>query len=107
MKSKVTEAPYNGNSLCHYPGWYGQDEVTNWKPNEPFSKMLHLIEMCRGRSAAYFVWCDEDGNKFPMFMSDMYDVVQHADINSGRVFARWIVKKRGSNYGIGLAKDEL
>jgi hypothetical protein len=103
----VDKAPFNGNSLCHYPGWYGQDEVTEWRPNEPFTKMLHLIEMQRGRSAAYFIWYDEDNNRYPMFMSDMFDLVKHGEIKNGRVFARWIVKKRGQNYGVGLFKDEL
>lgn len=130
-KNSVTRAPYDqqGN-LQHYPmnGWeytgetetrtYGlawgdrsgqtyeyqiiRDVPVDWRPNEPFQATLTLQELARGRSAAYFWWTDQDGHRYPMFMSDMVEVVKLATTVGGVVTDTWIVRKRGQNYGIGL-----
>ena len=110
MRFPKDKAPFDKGSLLHYPGAVyrgGKFHDPDWKAIEPFTATLHLVEMHRGRSAAYFEWCDEAGNKYPMFMSDMFEVAKRGIGDGGRVFARWIVKKRGQNYGVGLAKDEL
>lgn len=99
-------APYhfNGN-LLHYPERiYHQGHFTEpeWKPNIPFAAKLYLDSMCRGRSAAYFMWQNEQGIKFPMFMSDMLNVIQKSIIENGWVDGIWQVIKKGQNYGIQL-----
>lgn len=125
-KSKVTEAPYTENGdLMHFPensydysdavrletgyGWEVPPRTVtpDWRPNVPFAKTLRLVETRRGRSAAYFIWHDEDGREFPMFISDMLGLVQSGvAIAGGTVTTRWMVTKRGANYGIRHAAAE-
>ena len=41
-----------------------------------------------------------------MFVADAVDVMRRTTITCGRVGpARWVVRKRGENYGIALAPD--
>lgn len=125
-KSKVTEAPYTEDgSLMHYPenrqdysqavrletgfGWKVPPRTVgpDWRPNEPFAATLRLVETRRGRSAAYFIWHDEADREFPMFISDMLLLVQsEVAIAGGAVTTRWMVTKRGANYGIRHANPE-
>lgn len=37
---------------------------------------------------------------YPMFVTDLVDLLQHAPVVNGYVRCRWKVVKRGSNYGI-------
>lgn len=109
MPSKVTKAPFDheGN-LLHYPVVYTSGRAyPEWRPNIPFVATLTIYGMSRGRSAAYFIWQDEDEHEYPMFISDAVEVLRRCTISNGRVTARWIVKKRGQNFGIGLDKDGL
>lgn len=107
-KSKVTEAPYtDSGSLMHYVETrYGQQP--NWLPNDPFTATLWLVETRRGRSAAYFIWRAGDGREYPMFISDMLQLVKSGVTirPGGAVSTRWVVTKRGSNYGIRHAGTE-
>ena len=77
----------------------------DWRDNAPFKATLTLKHTHRGRSAAYFVWADETGAEFPMFISDMADLAcSLIGIGPGGVVvADWIVAKRGQNYGVRLA----
>ena len=80
------------------------------RPNDPWSGTLRLVDYQRGRSAARFIWeadGDPEGNKrtYPMFMTDMLDLVKHGVQPGGLVHARWDVAKRGANYGIRLAAE--
>ena len=120
-KSKVTEAPYSKDgSLMHFPestwdyseavraeeghGWKvpPREVGPDWRPNDPFTGTLRLAETRRGRSAAYFIWHSDDGREFPMFISDMLLLVQSGVTirPGGMVSTRWMVTKRGANYGI-------
>jgi len=45
----------------------------------------------------------EYGHKFPMFMTDLFEMMLALDVQRGTVAARWVVGKRGQNYGIRLA----
>lgn len=125
-KTKVVEAPYTENgSLMHFPessydftnavrmevgyGWEVPPRTIDpdWRPNVPFAKTLRLTETRRGRSAAYFIWRDEDDREFPMFITDMLALVQSGvAIAGGTVTTRWMVTKRGANYGIRHATTE-
>lgn len=83
-----------GASAYIEPEWH---EVVEWHGE------LHLEEMQRGRSAAYFIWKDAFGRSYPMFMTDMLDVAQKSAIEYGTCKATWKYVKRGQNYGIALA----
>jgi hypothetical protein len=124
-KTKVDEAPFiQDGSLMHFPenrtdysnavrlevgyGWKVPPVVIgpDWRPNLPFVAALRLASTCRGRSAAYFIWQDDAGREFPMFISDMLALIQGGTIVAGRkVTAHWIVTKRGANYGIRIATN--
>jgi hypothetical protein len=84
-----------------------EDEDINWKEvTNPLELTLELITWGRGRSAVTFTWC-EPGNEerqFPMFASDLFDLLcQHAPVP--RVIrGLWQVQKKGENYGIRLVK---
>lgn len=99
-------------NLMHYAHdeYYYEDEVwtghdPDWRDNEPFIAQMTLVDMHRGRSAAYFTWEDEQGHIYPMFMSDLVDLLKKNAVAEGKTLTstQWIVKKKGMNYGIGLA----
>jgi hypothetical protein len=118
----VDKAPYDrvGN-LQHFPqdepvwddtcgrqpdgSWKAPPRIPpDWRPNTPFLATLTLEGMIRGRSAAYFDWHDEDGRSYPMFLTDLVDLMKSAHVvQCGVVTAWWMAAKRGQNYGIRLA----
>lgn len=122
-KSTVTHVPYGPKGLQHFPE--DTRDHTNakynfetrsydvppvriepeWRPNEPFPATLTLDGTARGRSAAYFRWTGESGAEYPMFISDLADVLASnvTAVRAGSVTAWWMVAKRGSNYGLRLA----
>lgn len=111
-KSTVTEVPYDKyGSLLHYP-----KGSFRWRPNDVFHATLRIYETLSGRSAKYFIWTPPDPQlddlsnpfpTFPMFAAEMVDLLQRSPvIRNGIVSARWIVRKRGANYGIALAPNE-
>ncbi|BCJ75061.1 hypothetical protein CS0771_46050 [Catellatospora sp. IY07-71] len=97
-------------NLEHYPsrihtwGKVERDLGQLWSEgNEPFAATLSLVSGNRGRSAAYFVWRDEAGRTYPMFMTDLVDVLMCKLVDRGAVSGLWQVRKRGQNYGLALA----
>lgn len=96
-KASLLEAPYDKNGLQH---WATTD--ARWVPNDPFCATLHLEGHKRARTAAYFLWRDENDRAYPMFMTDMFNLVNDAVVVTGTVTGQWIVCRRGRNYGIRL-----
>lgn len=112
---KVPYGSQTGN-LHHYPSTEWVTDYTGqrhpvgpvWKDNVPFRADLRLERYGRGRSAAYFIWKSDEGIEYPMFMSDMADMLQRAVIRNGLVEnGQWHVRKRGQNYGIALINQEV
>jgi hypothetical protein len=121
-KSGVTEAPYDRDgNLCHHEsdgGWFETVEPTSpgqrdwvahgpeWRPVAEFMATLAYDGYSRGRSAAYTWWTDtRTGSRYPMFMTDL-DEVLSSGLMRGMVFTgRFTVVKRGRNYGIKLLGD--
>lgn len=102
-KPSYTEAPFDedGNLLTYPRAWFGEAVV--WKPIEPFDASLKLIGAERGRSAAHFIWEDNEGREYPMFLTDMIALLQQNVVEYGWCCnATWTIKKRGSNFGIAL-----
>lgn len=99
----ITEVPYDpkGN-LMHFPRQWGIE--VDWRPNEPFEAELTLDSTTRGRSAAYFTFVDLGGHKYPVFMTDISEIMATSVIDHGKVSGRWVVGKRGQNYGLRLAQ---
>lgn len=96
-------------NLMHYAmeDWQRPANVTRaheWRDREPFLAKLTLTDHRRGHSAAYFIWQDEEGRTYPMFVVDLFHLVRSgAYIQAGVCQAEWIGTKRGANYGIKLA----
>lgn len=84
-------------------GYQYPDPLNNgssWKYNIPFPANLRLTDMERGRSAAHFIWEDEQGHAFIMFMTDLLDLIQNFTIENGVVSGMWGFVKRGQNFGV-------
>lgn len=82
-----------------------------WRMNQPWRASLQLDTVTSGRSAKYVIWrpvnLPLDRRTFPMFVTDLLDVVKNGEIQPGGIVsARWMVAKRGQNYGLRLAKEE-
>lgn len=106
----IEQAPYtrDGN-LMHFtyasPG--DRTDTVDWRPNEPFEATLALKGVNRGRSSTYFEWVDQDGHRFPMFVTDMMLLLQTKGVRrGGTVQARWHVVKRGMNHGVAIVPKD-
>lgn len=106
-----TQAPFDQGNLLHHPsdiGWHDRKpyerRVIEWRDIARVYEMTLIYEgNRRGRSAAYTVWADaETGHAFPVFMTDVGNLLIHGVQPGGIVSGRWRVRKRGQNYGLGL-----
>jgi hypothetical protein len=113
-KPKTWQAPYGPKGdLQHYPqiwwtGDFGSGErelhEPDWRSPTPFRAVLVYEGCARGRSAAYFLWRHQiTGTRYPMFMTDLDDMLSSRTIPKQGVDATWIECKRGQNYGIKIA----
>lgn len=87
----------HGYTSQRYPESLGSG---TWRPNTPFPANLRLADMERGRSAAHFIWKDEQNRRYVMFMTDLLDLIQNFDISHGVVNGNWAFTKRGQNFGV-------
>lgn len=87
---------YNGEHIESPDG-------TVWKPNEEIYLRLHYDGYARGRSAVTFYWKDSDGHRYPMFLTDMDDILKR-NIGVSSLYGIFTYVKRGANYGIKLLK---
>lgn len=98
-------------SLFHYARTGSQHDPwgrrVTWREPAEFSAKLTLTGTERGRSAAYFMWSDEEGRTWPMFLSEMAVLAQSAIIAHGIAKGRWIPCKRGQNFGLRYAGPDL
>lgn len=100
---------FEGHTLLEYT--YGPpgeqlstgDDIIDWRPNEPFEATLTIRELERGRSAARF-WFEDEENKirYPFFGQTLVDMLSVSEMKNGKVRGKWIVVKKGANYGIEL-----
>lgn len=113
-KAKTYKAPYGPKGdLQHFPTrtWKlhpatGERECIDpqWRVPAPFKAVLVYEGYARGRSAAYFMWRHSiTGTRYPMFMTDLDEMLRTRTIPHVGVHATWIECKRGQNYGIRVA----
>jgi hypothetical protein len=118
----IEHAPFDRTTgeLLHYVR-DAADAQIDWRPNTPFEAELRLDGIHRGRSSVYTVWLDAaaaqaaDANdaapgvpvpRYPMFMIDLMDLLRARGVRKGaRVAGRWLVVKRGMNYGVQYLPD--
>jgi hypothetical protein len=99
--------PFNlQGSLLHHAVERYSGSLVEWRENVPFEATVRMNHHRRGRSATYFVWTDDKGHEYPMFMTDLLDLVANSVIDKGVVTARWVVSKYGQNYGIKLYSED-
>lgn len=60
----------------------------------------------RGRSSVTFYWVSQDGTKYPMFLTDMDDMIKQNKARN-EVTAEFEFVKRGANYGIKLCDVDV
>lgn len=98
---KQYQIPFDekGN-LLHYP----DRQTKEWKDNYIFHATLIFKSFARGRSAAYALFEDVEGRKYPMFLTFLDAILMTRDISGGKVEGDWTFHKRGQNYSIGLDK---
>ena len=77
-----------------------------WRANDPFRARLQISGIERGRSAARFIWVDDDDRRFPMFMTDMENLVRHGVEVGGIVVGWWMVRQMGQNFGLARIEDQ-
>lgn len=97
MKIKENiQVPFDKHgNLAHYPE-YG----TEMREGLPFHGELTLVGVRRGRSAAYFMWTDSKGKRFPMFLSEMESLLLASSVIQGKASGSWGFCKKGCNYSI-------
>lgn len=100
----LREAPYDydGNLMNQATRWEIQKGHVVMRPNGPFEATLTLDGYSVSRSSSILEWKDESGRKFPMYLSDGIEVLRRA--SGGIVTGTWIVKKKGTSYGLALAQ---
>jgi len=86
-----------------------------WKENCEFQAIFRVSGFERGRSAAHFILeaiqipADlpngiKSGKSFPIFMTDLLDLIQNKTIINGNIESSlWTFCKRGKNYAVKLA----
>jgi hypothetical protein len=86
----------------HHPKSYTQ-HLGEMREDKPFYAVMTYTGFERGRSAAYTMWKDQDGNTYPMFLAELHVILPL--LSQGSIATMWRVTKRGQNFGIKLAKD--
>lgn len=112
-KPKTYKAPFDvDGNLMHYPltrrRWTDNGPVETkpeWREVVPFPMTLRYKGYARGYSAAYFLWEDAEGHEYPMFLTDLDNILKLGYAGS-TIVTMWIVCKRGQNYGIRLVNDK-
>lgn len=101
LKNGLKEAPFNSRGdLEHYAGYGCTGE---WRPNTPMELELAIDRVLSGRSAKYLMWVDADGHNYPMFVSDLIDMLREVVVDHGTIHAMFQVRKRGQNFGLCYA----
>lgn len=107
-KIGLKQAPYDSKgSLLHFAG-YGtgagdSSPGVTWRDNDPFHATLQVVDMRSGRSAKYVILKhpnSDDERAFPMFVTELLDMLAATTVHHGIVSGRWQVRKRGQNYGL-------
>jgi hypothetical protein len=99
--------PFRNNEMQHYGG-YGYNDNIEWVELQPFAaQSMEIVGFYRGAvSAAKIILEDENGLSYPMFLSDVVDLMRTANIFQGIVWGGiWQATKKGQNYGIKLVPD--
>lgn len=102
----------DGNLIRYLPPWgrkgpgaTDEERGISWVPNTVFVETLSLEHIFHGQSAANFVWCDTKARRWPMFLTDVEELMTYGSIYFAQTSGRWQVRKRGQNYGLAMAPE--
>ena len=94
---------YNGNLLTYIIGYNNEEMVENFV----FEDTMYIKNVYRGRSSVtYNLVSLETKKEYPMFVSNLLELIQKCEIKNGIVKAKFEFFKKGRNYGIGLYEEE-
>lgn len=74
-----------------------------WRPNEEVYLRLHYDGYGRGRSSVTFYWKDDNGHRYPMFLTDMNELLKQ-NVGVSNIYGIFTYVRRGVNYGVKLLK---
>ncbi len=91
--------------------WRAVHTGPQWRPNIPFHATLQVCDLRSGPSAKYVllqpVSMPLDLRTYPMFIADLITLLKTGHIQQGGIASeRWMVAKRGQNYGLRVAKED-
>jgi hypothetical protein len=94
--------PFYKNTGGLVPEAEGPRDWIEWRDNFEFDALLVMTGFDRGGIGAIrAVFADEAGVQYPMFVSDLAELLRDAGVVCGKVRARWTFAKRGKAlYGI-------
>jgi len=104
------KAPFINGRLLNYVDPYVRSvaerrgEIIEWRDaDNPFDGDLDLkfVGFGRGRSAAYGIFEDEYGRSYTMFLKDLEVIMIDGRFKTD-LTGEFVVKKRGTNFGIAL-----
>ena len=76
-------------------------ENVEWVDQRQWTETLKLEGSNRGRSSVQFIWVSvTTGKRYPMFLTDLTDLLFLSVISDACVTETWEFCKRGCNYGI-------
>jgi hypothetical protein len=110
LPEKEPRMYFTGMKRQIHHSWKSVHLEPEWRDNVPFSATLQLDHVRSGRSAKYVILTAVndllDTRIFPMFVTDLLDTAIAQGITVGGIMdGRWMVAKRGQNYGLRLAHD--
>lgn len=93
-----------GNMMDYAPTSYDYKPPSfTWEEFLPQEMELSLEKFERGRSSVTYWWRAQNGHRYPMFLTDLEDLILNSVIQKGRVKGTFKAVKRGRSYGIARA----
>lgn len=105
--AKKPMVPFNRNHMLDWaPSSYGNSTV-EWVELQPFyAQSMEFVGYSRGQSSTKFDVEDENGLQYPIFVSDLFEILKSGNIYSGVIYGEvWKAAKKGANYGIRLVQN--
>jgi hypothetical protein len=96
----IVLVPFNRNT----GNMYGVErcvEELEWKEPNTFVSTLTLIEYRKGRTYNRSIWQDEQGVKYIIFVSEVFNAIKKgATITKQRIQGEWGYTKRGTEFSL-------
>lgn len=103
--AKKPMVPFWDNTMLDY-AWGGSTKI-DWVELQPFyAQSMEFVGYSRGQSSTKFDVEDENGLQYPIFVSDLFEILKSGNIYSGVIYGEtWQAAKKGQNYGIRLVQS--